>query len=115
MGDTIYSIGNGKVISIFISDYNNGCSSYIITILHKTKKAYIASQYRHCGTILVEPEQYVSYLQPIATIGNECGLFQAHLHFEIRTNVFKGIENGYGDPEYLDPMKFIKEYNRGEH
>ena len=115
-GDTIYSIGNGKVIVWFEGNYGDGkndCHAYIIHILHKTKCGYIVSQYRHCKEVFVEPDQYVKHLQPIATIGTECGHFQAHLHFEIRTDSFILIENGYGNLKgFTDPMKFIENYNK---
>jgi murein DD-endopeptidase MepM/ murein hydrolase activator NlpD len=112
LGDTIYSIGNGKVITVLSTDRYDTCTSYILQILHKTKKGYIVSQYRHCKEIFVQPDQYVNYLQPIATIGTECGIFLAHLQFEIRTDISLPTENGYGDLKgFVDPMKFIKDFN----
>lgn len=105
LGDTIYCIGNGIVIIQIGS---------IIQVLHNTPFGYIVSQYRHCKDVFVEIGQKVKHLQPIGTIGNEDGAYlnAAHLHFEIRTNIFLDIMGGYGDPEgFVDPMKYIEEFN----
>jgi murein DD-endopeptidase MepM/ murein hydrolase activator NlpD len=115
-GDTIYSIGNGQVVCLFEGNYGDGrndCHAYIIEILHKTRRGLIISQYRHCKEVFIVPDQRVTYLQPIATIGTECGHFLAHLHFEIRTDLNILIGGGYGNSEgFVDPMKFIKDYNK---
>jgi len=105
LGDTIYCIGKGRVIEV----YENS----IIMILHKTSKGYIVSQYRHCLEAFVYPGQYLERVQPIGRIGNDNGIFLAHLHFEIRTDYTLGILGGYGDPEgFVDPMKYIKNFGR---
>jgi murein DD-endopeptidase MepM/ murein hydrolase activator NlpD len=112
-GDTVFAIGKGKVIYVFQANQREDEFMSIIMILHKTKKGYIVSLYRHCQKSLVQLGDLVDYLQPISTIGNDFGLYQAHLHFEIRTNIFLDIGYGYGDPTgYIDPMKFIKDYNK---
>ena len=59
LGDTIYSIGRGKVILRWSS---------IIMIMHKTLNGYIVSQYRHCMETFVDEGQYVDKAQPIARI-----------------------------------------------
>jgi murein DD-endopeptidase MepM/ murein hydrolase activator NlpD len=114
LGDTIYSIGNGKVIYLMEMNWHTGAKGSIIMILHKTRKGYIVSLYRHCLESFVKEGQYVSYLQPISRIGNDGGLYLAHLHFEIRTNILKGVGYGYeaGMPQgYVDPIKFIRDFN----
>jgi murein DD-endopeptidase MepM/ murein hydrolase activator NlpD len=106
LGDTIYAIGNG-IVTIQIGS--------IIQILHNTPFGYIVSQYRHCRDIFMKIGQKVKHLQAIGTIGNEDGAYlnAAHLHFEIRTNIFLDILGGYGDPEgFVDPMKFIEDFNK---
>jgi len=102
LGDTICSIGRGIVITQW---------SNVVMIMHKTLNGFIVSQYRHCMEIFVTEGQYVDKAQPIARIGNEWGLYQAHLHFEIRTDINLDVEGGYGDPTgYVDPMEFIKNF-----
>lgn len=102
LGDTIYSIGRGRVILRWSS---------IVMVMHKTSNGFIVSQYRHCTEVFVTEGQYVDKAQPIARIGNEFGLYQAHLHFEIRTDINLDVEGGYGDPTgYVDPMKFIENF-----
>ena len=111
-GDTVYCIGRGKVIYLMQMSWADGTPGSIIMILHKTKQGYIVSLYRHCRKSLVGLGDYVEHLQPISTIGNDGGFYQAHLHFEIRTTMIKNIETGYGNPAgYVDPIKFIKEFN----
>jgi len=104
LGDTIYSIGRGIVVTQW---------SNCIMIMHKTRNGFIVSQYRHCMEIFVVEGQYIDIAQPIARIGNEWGLYQAHLHFEIRTDINLDVEGGYGNPTgYVDPLRYIESYNR---
>jgi murein DD-endopeptidase MepM/ murein hydrolase activator NlpD len=116
-GDTVYSIGNGKVILVGEVMYEGKHKveySSIIMILHKTiKYGYVVSLYRHCQQSLVKEGDYVRKLQPLSTIGTDFGLYEAHLHFEIRNAVLIGTGGGYGNSAgFLDPMKFIAEYNK---
>jgi hypothetical protein len=112
-GDTVYSIGKGKVIYLYQANQEEDNFMSIIMILHKTKLGYIDSLYRHCRMPLIKLYDYVDYLQAISTIGNDFGLYQAHLHFEIRTNILLGIGYGSGDSKgYVDPMKFIEDFNK---
>jgi murein DD-endopeptidase MepM/ murein hydrolase activator NlpD len=104
MGDTLYSIGNGIVITVW---------SNVVMILHKTPYYFIVSQYRHTLENFVKEGEYVKIRQSIATIGNDNGIYQAHLHFEIRTDINLEVEGGYGNKEgYLEPMGFIQNFNR---
>jgi murein DD-endopeptidase MepM/ murein hydrolase activator NlpD len=115
LGDTVYAIGRGKVIYVLEVKQNYDEFASVIMILHKTPNGYIVSQYRHCQKVLVKYGEYVDYLQPVSTIGNDFGVYQAHLHFEIRTDIMKDIEGGYGDPKgYLDPLLFIEQFNQNE-
>lgn len=113
LGDTIYSIGNGKVIYLWEMNYSENRPGSVIMILHNTKDGYRVSLYRHCQTSFVKWGQYIAKNQPISTFGTDGGLYYAHLHFEIRDNVLMGIGPGYGNSAgFLDPMKFIAEYNK---
>ena len=51
----------------------------------------IDSLYGHCDTILVKEGQAVARGQQIATVGTAFGLYEAHLHFEIRKNINIGM------------------------
>jgi len=100
LGDTVYCIAKGKVIYA----YND-----IIMILHKTGNTYMVSLYRHCMELFIQDNQYITYNQPIGRIGNCDGVYLAHLHFELRTNIYLNIGTGYGSKfdGYIDPLKFI--------
>ncbi len=47
----------------------------------------------------------------IATIGNNKGMYYAHLHLEIREEIGMSIGGGYSSDTtgYVDPTEFIKQ------
>jgi len=99
LGDTIYCIANGRVVCSF---------NDVIMVLHKTSEGFIVSLYRHCMELFVRDREYVSMVQPIGRIGNCNGVYLAHLHFEIRTDITIGIGTGYGKPDgFVHPLKYI--------
>jgi murein DD-endopeptidase MepM/ murein hydrolase activator NlpD len=113
LGDTIKSIGNGKVTMVFITVETDKCTGYSLLIKYRLSDRYIIAHYRHCKEIFVTTDNIVNINTPIATVGNDCNLFKAHLHFEIRTDTTIGPEQGYGNLEgFIDPIEFIKEYNK---
>lgn len=108
LGDTIYAIANGKVIFLWEMFYEDNQPGSVIMLLHNTKHGYIVSLYRHCQASIVRWGQYVRKNEPISTFGTDGGMYYAHLHFEIRSNILKGIEGGYGNSSgYLNPLEFI--------
>ena len=110
LGDTVYCIARGKVIYVLEISYEYDPPASIIMILHKISNRYYVSLYRHCQHVLVKQGDYVEYLQPISTIGNDAGIYLAHLHFEIRTNILLHVGGGYGNTDgYIDPIKFIRD------
>jgi len=113
LGDPIYSIANGYVN--FAEDIGGGWGK-VIRIWHQTlDNELVESLYAHCEKMNVAVGQFVKKGQKIGTIGNADGLYLAHLHFEIRSNVELSIGNGYSDftEGYLDPTVFIEDH-RGE-
>ncbi|WP_298540999.1 M23 family metallopeptidase [uncultured Aquimarina sp.] len=108
LGDSIYSIANGYVS--FAEDIGGGWGN-VIRIIHKYKDKYYESLYAHCKTITIKAGDFVKKGDLIGTIGNADGLYLAHLHLEIRDDIFMGIGGGYSENTkgYLDPTKFINE------
>ncbi|WP_299248250.1 M23 family metallopeptidase [uncultured Aquimarina sp.] len=108
LGDSIYSIANGYVC--FAEDIGGGWGN-VIRIIHKYKDKYYESLYAHCKTITIKAGDFVKKGDLIGTIGNADGLYLAHLHLEIRDDIFMGIGGGYSENTkgYLDPTKFINE------
>ena len=100
LGDTIYCIANGRIVYA----HND-----IIMVLHKTNSLFVVSLYRHCMELFVIDSEYVKCTQPIGRIGNCDGVYSAHLHFEIRTDLSIGIGTGYGTAKgYLNPMQYLE-------
>ncbi|WP_109439166.1 MULTISPECIES: M23 family metallopeptidase [Aquimarina] len=106
LGDPIYAIGNGYVS--FAKDIKGGWGN-VIRIIHKYKGKYYESVYAHCDTIHIEEGDFVKKGTLIGTIGNAHGIYWAHLHLEIRDDIFMDIGGGYSEETsgYLDPTEFI--------
>ncbi len=106
LGDSIYTIANGYVS--FAKDIEGGWGK-VIRIIHKYKGKYYESVYAHCNSIQVKEGDFVKKGSLIATIGNANGMYLAHLHLEIRNNIYMDIGRGYAKNTsgYLNPTKFI--------
>ncbi|WP_103071443.1 M23 family metallopeptidase [Aquimarina sediminis] len=106
LGDPIYAISNGYISSA--KDIKGGWGK-VVRIIHQYKGNYYESLYAHCQSILIKEGEFVKKGALIATIGNADGIYLAHLHLEIRDNIFMDIGAGYSKNTngYLDPTKFI--------
>jgi murein DD-endopeptidase MepM/ murein hydrolase activator NlpD len=92
LGDPVYAIGNGYVT--FAHDARMGWGNVVIlrhAYVDRGKLQTIDSMYAHLDTILVRKGQQVTRGQKIGTIGTNRGMYTAHLHYEIRKNLFIGI------------------------
>ena len=107
LGDSIYAVANGYVSEA--RDLEGGWGN-VIRITHNYKGELYESIYAHCDTLLVSPNTFVKKGDKIATIGNCNGIYLAHLHLEIRSNITMDIGGGYSNNTkgYLDPTAFIK-------
>jgi murein DD-endopeptidase MepM/ murein hydrolase activator NlpD len=111
LGDPIYSIGDGVVV--FARDCRMGWGNVII-VRHVFRDGStirnIDSLYGHLQKILVHRGQAVKRGQQIATLGNANGLYDAHLHLEIRKNIEIGMSRAAFARDvnnYCDPSQFI--------
>jgi len=111
LGDPIYSIGDGVVV--FARDCKMGWGNVII-VRHVFRDGStirnIDSLYGHLQKILVHHGQAVKRGQQIATLGNANGLYDAHLHLEIRKNIEIGMSRAAFTRDfnnYYDPSQFI--------
>ena len=116
LGDPIYSIGNGIVV--FARDCKMGWGNVII-LRHTYREGglvkTIDSLYGHLNTMLVRRGQTVTRGQKIATMGNAHGLYDAHLHLEIRKNIEIGMSRAAFARDlsnYYDPTHFIDSHRR---
>lgn len=114
--DPIYSIANGVVT--FAHDIRGGWGRVII-IRHayrdpkSGKIKYCDSLYGHNRKMFVKVGDKVKKGQQIATMGNNRGMYMAHLHFEIRHNLSIGMQRNSVArtfSNWADPTAFIKKY-----
>ncbi len=111
LGDPVYVIADGVVV--FARDCHQGWGNVVI-IRHAYRDGlgthYIDSLYGHLDRILVKRGQGVRRGQQIAAIGNAHGLYDAHLHLEVRKNLEIGMSRdkfAQDSSNYYDPSQFI--------
>jgi len=111
LGDPIYSIGNGIVV--FARDCHMGWGNVVI-VRHAYREGGVTknidSFYGHLEKMLVHRGEAVKRGQQIATMGNAHGLYDAHLHLEIRKNIEIGMSRdkfAQDASNYYEPSKFI--------
>ncbi len=116
--DPIYACANGIVT--FAHDVKGGWGRVII-IRHayrdpkSGKIKYADSLYGHNRKMLVKKGDLVTRGQKIATMGNNRGMYPAHLHFEIRHNLSIGMHRNSVRKSYsnwANPTLFIKKYRK---
>ena len=114
LGDPIYSIGDGIVV--FARDCHMGWGNVII-VRHTYREGgeirNIDALYGHLNTMLVRRGQSIARGQQIATMGTAHGLYDAHLHLEIRKNLEIGMSRAKFARDfsnYYDPTHFINSH-----
>jgi murein DD-endopeptidase MepM/ murein hydrolase activator NlpD len=114
LGDPIYCIGDGVVV--FARDCHMGWGNVVI-VRHSYRESgsvrYVDSLYGHLDKILVRRGQAVARGQKIAAMGNAHGLYDAHLHLEIRKNLEIGMSRAAFARDfsnYYDPTTFINSH-----
>ena len=111
LGAPVYCIGNGYVT--FAMDARMGWGNVVI-VRHAFVEAgqlkTVDSMYAHLNAIMVRKGQQVSRGQQVGTIGTNRGMYTAHLHYEIRKNLFIGINRSAFAKDftnYYRPSQFI--------
>jgi murein DD-endopeptidase MepM/ murein hydrolase activator NlpD len=111
LGDPIYSVGDGLVV--FARDCHMGWGNVMI-VRHSYREGGVVKTidalYGHLNTMLVHRGQAVHRGQQIATMGTAHGLYDAHLHLEIRKNIEIGMSRtafARDFTNYYDPTQFI--------
>jgi len=112
LGDTIYSIANGKVT--YAEDFGGGWGNTIRIVHELPDGSFYESVYAHCDTILTKSDSWLLKGEPLGTIGTAHGQYLAHLHLEIREEVGLPIGNGYSTDTtgYVNPTAFIKKHRQ---
>lgn len=117
LGDPIHAVANGLVM--WARDVHVGWGNVVI-IRHGYREpdgrpGVVDTLYGHLDRILVRENQAVTRGQQIATMGDNHGMYDAHLHFEIRKNLFIGMNrSAYARDfsNYYDPTEFIQSHRR---
>ncbi len=118
MGAPVYAMGDGLVTWAY--DVRVGWGN-VILVRHAYREPgsgqvrYCDSLYGHLRDIFVRVGQMVRRGQKIGTIGNNHGMYPAHLHFEVRHNLSIGMmrENVPRTTDnWADPTAFITRYRR---
>lgn len=118
LGDPVYTIADGIVT--FAHDVRQGWGN-VVLIRHayrdpaSGKVKFIDSLYGHLDKMMVKTGQGVKRGQQVGTIGTNRGMYPAHLHFEMRHNIYIGM--GRNDVpadlvNWADPTQFINKYRR---
>lgn len=112
LGDPVYATAHGLVV--FARNYHVGWGNVVI-LRHAYSEAgttkYVDSLYGHLLDIKVREGQQVIRGQQVGRIGNNNGMYDAHLHFEMRKNLAIGMfRNSFPRDltHYWDPTSFIK-------
>jgi Membrane proteins related to metalloendopeptidases len=112
LGKPVYSTANGIVV--LARDMRMGWGNLVIirhTFLEDQKLKTVDSVYAHLNEIMVRENQQVVRGQQVGTIGTNRGMYTAHLHFEIRKNIYIGYnQRGFAKDysNYYSPIAFIE-------
>jgi murein DD-endopeptidase MepM/ murein hydrolase activator NlpD len=111
LGDPVYACGNGLVL--YAQNFGKGWGNVVI-IRHvyeeDGQRKIVDSLYGHLDQIQTRFGQHVRRGQQIGTIGTGGGLYDAHLHFEIRKEIRLGMARHRfprDDRSYWSPTDFI--------
>ncbi len=116
--DSIYSCADGVVT--FAYDVKLGWGR-VILIRHPYRNPqtgqvqYVDSLYGHMRKMMVKIGDQVKRGQKIGTMGNNRGMYAAHLHFEIRHNIKIGMQRtsvAKTTQNWADPTKFINKHRK---
>lgn len=118
LGDPVYSIGEGIVT--FAYDVRGGWGNVVLVRYGYRDSAdgkvkFIDALYGHLQRVMTKTGDKVKRGQQIGTIGNNRGMYSAHLHFEIRYNIHIGMGRNSIPPtteHWADPTQFINKHRR---
>ena len=116
LGAPVYCIGNGYVT--FAMDARMGWGNVVIVrhaFVEGGKLKTVDSMYAHLNQIMVRKGQQVGRGQQVGTIGTNRGMYTAHLHYEIRKNLYIGINRSAFAKDftnYYRPSQFIAQRRR---
>ena len=111
LGDPVFATAHGLVV--FARNYHVGWGNVVI-LRHAYHEGlsvkFVDSLYGHLQEIAVREGQEVRRGQRVGSIGNNGGMYDAHLHFEMRKNLTIGMFRGSFARDfsnYWSPQQFI--------
>ncbi|GAB4165778.1 MAG: hypothetical protein Fur0032_02740 [Terrimicrobiaceae bacterium] len=113
LGKPVYSTAHGIVV--MARDVRMGWGNLVIVrhlYLDNGQLKTADSVYAHLDRIMVREGQQIVKGQQVGTIGTNRGMYTAHLHFEIRKNIFIGFnQRGFARDltNYFVPGAFISQ------
>jgi murein DD-endopeptidase MepM/ murein hydrolase activator NlpD len=116
LGEPVYSIGDGWVAVAY--DTENAWGK-VIFIDYKLAPGryppFVEILYAQLQDINVKAGEFVHAGQKIGTVGNAGGIYQAHLHWEVRNVAGLGLGLGFSDNRdgWMGPSEFLNAH-RGD-
>ena len=114
LGDPVYAAGAGVVV--LAGNMHMGWGN-VVMVRHCFREPLeggiiktVDTLYGHVDRMLVHEGEFVARGQQIATIGTAFGLYEAHLHFEVRRNINIGMYRSQFARDYsnyYDPTQFV--------
>ncbi len=110
-----FGVADGVVV--FAEDIGGGWGK-VLRIVHRLPAGgeyeFVESLYAHFTDMLPQPGNLVRRGEEIGTLGTAGGLYEAHLHLELRSTIGMPVGGGYGADQtgFLEPKKFIRAHRR---
>jgi murein DD-endopeptidase MepM/ murein hydrolase activator NlpD len=116
LGEPVDSVADGWVS--VAQDFENAWGKVVFICYRLPEGRWPPSvevMYAQLQTIDVAPGQFVKRGQKIGTVGNAGGTYEAHLHWEVRQTVGKGIGPGFDTNHdgWLEPSVFLAAHRAG--
>jgi murein DD-endopeptidase MepM/ murein hydrolase activator NlpD len=116
LGEPVYSVADGWVS--VAQDFENAWGKVVFICYRLPEGRYppfVEVMYAQLNTLDVAGGTFVKRGQRIGTVGNAHGTYQAHLHWEVRQTVGKGVGPGFSTMRdgWLGPSEFLSAH-RGD-
>lgn len=112
LGEPVYSVADGWVT--LAVDFEGMWGKVIMIASRLPEKdssqlKVVEVMYAHLDSLLVKPYTFVKRGQQIGTVGNAGGAYKAHLHWEMRDAVGRGLGGGFSEriDGWISPSDFI--------
>ncbi len=113
LGDAIFSVSNGYIYSV---ENLGGGWGNVVRIVHQLSDTnelkFVESIYGHFDSVFVKQGNFIKRGEQIGTMGNCNGIYFAHLHFELRSDVtmLLGFGYSYDTTGFINPTEFINNH-----